>query len=510
MTNRSLLLLMILSLNALLGNAQWPQWYTTATAEKPLCLIETYDKGYLIAGTISNSNINKGYGLLLKTDLNGNVLWKKLFGDATSLTRFHNLIQTSDGGMALSGSINSDTALFVKLNPCGEVEWSRILLDRKDILTTAIIELADSSLQTMVTNWDVGNPLGSRSLLIKLNKNGDFVQLDSLPQNDFCQPNPLATDMIHINDNNFLLTSATANIGGQSFWIKTNTEMENIWDLCWPEFYFTYLGKTVQANNGDYYTTAGSPTGSTYTNAPKIYKFDQNGTPIKVIDSLKAQTGGYVLPGAICMFNDTVVVAGFAFEDSNSPDNSSYFIVTDTSGKKIQEIPLTYSKNLPAEIIKTFDNKLLVLYQNENNDIATCKFENYINSNFYLFYSGINSESFVYDSLCNYPITSDTTALAPLVITDIHEYLTKEKVKATFDIWPNPGSAAVNVSLKQLVKNGDLLLLVNEMGQIIMTISTGTSQQMTIDISALASGIYLIRHIREGLILGNGKLIVEK
>lgn len=113
MTNHSILILVFLSLNALICKAQWPHWYATTTAEKPLCLIETYDKGYLIAGTISNDNSTKGFGLLIKTDVNGNILWKKLFGDATSLTRFHNVIQTSDGGLALSGSINSDSEPFL-------------------------------------------------------------------------------------------------------------------------------------------------------------------------------------------------------------------------------------------------------------------------------------------------------------------------------------------------------------------------------------------------------------
>ncbi|MFZ4548600.1 MAG: hypothetical protein ACOYN4_14235, partial [Bacteroidales bacterium] len=321
----------------------------------------------------------------------------------------------------------------------------------------------------------------------------------------------LATDIIHTNDSNYLLTSATANIGGQSFWVKTDSEMGKIWDLCWPEFYLSYLGKTVQSATGNYYTSAGSPTGSTFTNAPKIYKFDQNGMPIKVIDSLKPQVGGFVLPGPICMFNDTVVVAGFSFEVNNSPNNrSSYLVVTDSSGKKLEEIPLTNSKNTPAEIIKTFDGKLMVLYQNENSDIAICKFE-YTNPNTYLYYSGLNPAILVYDSLCNEPIASDTTALTPLVITDIHEYLTKNKVKATIDIWPNPGSISIHVGLNQVVNNGDMLLVVNEMGQTIKTVSIGNSSlQLDIDITPLPQGMYVLQHVRQGSVLGYGKLIVGR
>jgi len=512
MTNRSFLILFLLLLNVIVTKAQWPQWYPTATAEKVLSLIESYDKGYLIAGTISNNNTNKGYGLLIKTDVNGNIIWKKLFGDESSLTRFHNVIQTSDGGIALSGSINSDTALFVKLNPCGEVEWSRVLLDRKNILTTDIIELVDSSLQTMATNWDIGNPYDSKSFFIKLNKNGNFIQMDSLPQNEFCQPNPLATEIIRTNDNNYMITSSTANIGGQSLWTKTNTEMDKIWDLCWPEFYLTVLGKTIQSLNGDYYTTAGSPTGSAFTNAPKIYKFDQNGIPIKVFDSLKLQVSGYVTAGAICMFNDTVLVAGFAFENFNTPYiYSSYLIVTDTSGKKIQEIPLTNSKNLPIELIKTYDDKVIALYQNEDNDIAMCKFEKYTNSYFYLYYSGNNPGAIVYDSLCNVSILRDTTVLSPLVIAGIHEYASKQKLKANIEIWPNPAFSIVNARLQQKSRKGDQLVLINSLGQIKMVIPTVDSVYlMDINVLGLTEGIYILQHIRQGLCLETGKFVVKK
>jgi hypothetical protein len=511
MTTRYILILVFISLITLICQAQWPTWYATATAEKPLCMIETYDKGYLIAGTIGNDNSYKGYGLLMKTDVNGNILWKKLFGDATSLTRFHNVIQTADGGMALSGSINSDSALFVKLNPCGEVVWSRVVLNRKDILATDIMELADSSLQTMVTNWDLGNPYESRTLFIRLNKNGNFIQLDSLPQNEFCQPNPLATEIIRTNDNNYMITSATANIGGQSLWIKTNNDMGKIWDLCWPEFYLTTLGKTLQSSNGDYYTTAGSPTGSAITNSPKIYKFDQNGIPSKVIDSLKPQIGGFVSPGAICMINDTVIVSGFAFENFNTPYNySSYLVVTDTSGRKIQEIPLTSSKNLPIEIIKTYDDKLIALYQNENNDIAMCKFQ-YTNPTYYLYYSGLNTDLLFYDNLCDHPITSDTSALNPIVITDISEYPVVNTQNTELRIWPNPASTSVNVSINQVVKNGDKLTFINESGQEIKTISIlNSSQHLNIDITFLSPGLYVIKHNRKGLILGYGKLVIVR
>jgi hypothetical protein len=62
-----------------------------------------------------------------------------------------------------------------------------------------------------------------------------------------------------------------------------------------------------------------------------------------------------------------------------------------------------------------------------------------------------------------------------------------------------------------VVKNEDQLIIVNEIGQEIKIISINHStQQLAIDITSLLPGIYFIRHCRQGLILGNGKLIVGK
>jgi hypothetical protein len=512
MKKPTILILMFFALNTLISKAQWPTWYATTTAEKPLCMIETYDNGYLIAGTIGNDNAYKGYGLLMKTDVNGNILWKKLFGDASSLTQFHNVIQTAGGGMALSGSINSDTALFVKLNPCGEIEWSRVFLNRKNILTTDIIELSDGSFQTMVTNWDLGNPYDSRTLFIKLTDNGNLIQLDSLMQNDFCQPNPLATGIIRTNDNNYLITCATANVGGQSFWIKTSTAFDRIWNICWPDLALTVLGKTTQASDGDFYTSAGSPTGSTFTNAPKIYKFNENGIPVKVFDSLKSQTAGFVSPGAVCMFNDTVLISGFAFETTNFPyEYASYLIVTDTSGNKIQEIPLTNSKNIPVEMIKTYDSKIMVLYQNENSDIAMCKFEKYINSNFYIYYSGLNSQNLTYDTVCNSLITSDTTSLSPIVITGTLVHPAGTGMYNELNIWPNPGSGSVKVQINQRTEKCDRIAVANQAGQEIKSVQLSESNhELIIDIRDLPSGIYFLQFTRKGLVLASSKLVVVR
>ena len=110
------------------ANAQvWPKYYGLPNSkERAKDIIEAYDKGYLILGSYPQ------FSWLIKTDINGNVLWEKIIdnepnpvGTAVALT------SSSDGGIlvcgiALSGFSNKYCPFVMKLNACGEKEWCKI------------------------------------------------------------------------------------------------------------------------------------------------------------------------------------------------------------------------------------------------------------------------------------------------------------------------------------------------------------------------------------------------
>ena len=77
------------------GNQEWNKTYGTSGTARGLCVIQTDDEGYAIAGT-ANYNAD-----LIKTDASGNMLWNRSYNQ---MTRADAIIQTSDGGYALAGS----------------------------------------------------------------------------------------------------------------------------------------------------------------------------------------------------------------------------------------------------------------------------------------------------------------------------------------------------------------------------------------------------------------------
>ena len=92
----------------------------------------TENDGFVIAGEISGSGQGGKDVLLMKTDLDGNVIWAKSiggFGDEVA----RSIKKTSDGGYILVGSTSSyvfppaDTSnvYVVKTNNDGDIQWIR-------------------------------------------------------------------------------------------------------------------------------------------------------------------------------------------------------------------------------------------------------------------------------------------------------------------------------------------------------------------------------------------------
>ena len=84
-------------------------------------------KGILLCNNILRNGNSFKYGWLIKTDINGNVLWDKKFGNGIYECYILGIDKTFDGGLIISGGIASidkmHDPMFIKLNACGEVEW---------------------------------------------------------------------------------------------------------------------------------------------------------------------------------------------------------------------------------------------------------------------------------------------------------------------------------------------------------------------------------------------------
>ncbi len=128
--------------NSFTGEIAWMYNYGGSGEDTPRAIIETSDGGFAVFG-FSNSTdgdldsktfpVNDYW--LLRTDAEGSVLWSKTYGGSKD-DRGQSVIQTSDGGFALTGYAMSDDGdssnnegfhdnWILKLDAQGTIEWEQ-------------------------------------------------------------------------------------------------------------------------------------------------------------------------------------------------------------------------------------------------------------------------------------------------------------------------------------------------------------------------------------------------
>ncbi|RRQ49941.1 hypothetical protein DZC72_04980 [Maribacter algicola] len=125
-----------------LGEVEWIKTFGGSGEDIGQAIIQTSDGGYAILG-FSNSidgdlqgkTVEVNDYWLLKLDADGNAQWSKTYGGSKD-DRGQSLVQTMDGGYALTGyamSDDGDASLnrgfhdnwLLKLNTTGEIEWEK-------------------------------------------------------------------------------------------------------------------------------------------------------------------------------------------------------------------------------------------------------------------------------------------------------------------------------------------------------------------------------------------------
>jgi hypothetical protein len=121
------------------GNFLWHKTYGGARSDSATCLEETFDGGYIIAGSSTSFNVAGNLSssssatysdfYLIRTDAAGNLLWQQTYGGAGRDDAW-SVQQTWDGGFIIAGDTESYGAgatdvYLVKTNATGGFLWQK-------------------------------------------------------------------------------------------------------------------------------------------------------------------------------------------------------------------------------------------------------------------------------------------------------------------------------------------------------------------------------------------------
>ncbi len=111
------------------GDVEWERIFGGKWDDSALCVVQSRDGGYVVAGYTSSLAAGMYDGWIFKLDGNGHLEWERTYGGkGNDIAQC--IVQTRDGGFAVAGHTSSSvtqSALFwvLKLDGKGHVEWER-------------------------------------------------------------------------------------------------------------------------------------------------------------------------------------------------------------------------------------------------------------------------------------------------------------------------------------------------------------------------------------------------
>ncbi len=212
------------------GNVLWNQTYGGTGIDYGLCAKQTTDGGYIIAG-YTNSYGAEGYNVwLIKTDINGNVLWNKTFG-GTERDWGYCVEQTTDGGYIITGFTtsfgNGERAVWlIKTDANGNMVWNKTFGGTERDEGRYVEQTTDGGY--IITG--VKNYYSTRDVwLIKTDANGNVLWDKTFGGTDWDE----GSCVQQTSDNGYVITGSTESFGAgwEDVWlIKTDANGDLLWN----------------------------------------------------------------------------------------------------------------------------------------------------------------------------------------------------------------------------------------------------------------------------------------
>jgi len=224
------------------GNLQWTRTIGGKKEDVGTSLIQTSDGGYAIAGFTTSFGAGEWDVYVVKLDANGNLQWTKTIGGPES-EEGYSLIQTSDGGYAIAGYAKSFGAVkwdvyVVKLDANGNLQWTKTIGGPESEIGNSLIQTSDGGYAITGTTGSFG--VGEADVyVVKLDANGNLQWAKTIggPESE------IGNSLIQTSDGSYAITGYTKSFGAGK-WDVYVVKLDANGNLQWT--------KTIGAKNKNY------------------------------------------------------------------------------------------------------------------------------------------------------------------------------------------------------------------------------------------------------------------
>jgi hypothetical protein len=519
---KTLIILFFLIAPDLLMAQVWPKYYGKPNSDSYSDrIIETYDHGYLISGNYNTYEgaIFKQWSWLIKTDINGDVLWDKIIEGGDEFIRTTAIKQTTDGSLLACGLIWSTLGKYepfvMKLNSCGEKEWCKIFSGSPNSNPWAhdIIETSTGELVVLVNNWGT---YGVEDLYIfKLDSGGNALWKKPVctGYNHPESAKALGFSLIESNSKKYLVTGDVYwenpwNPGGtkvlRPLFVMTNSAgiEEWVYPFGLQDTLYGSANRAIQIDENTF-IGVGAQWPSAAARNMWVMEFDGLGNELnsKILDATILDSSfvkGFLVD--IQKIGDTLYFGGVSGQlmvgynpvvefsaDANIFDDD--FTVFD---KVIHD-----NTRSPNSLGSTYDNKLLsnpTYSGNGNIEIMLSKL------NLNLEYDTLDPGNYTYDSLCTTPglpqsgfiFLDDCDIITGMDIPSPEEYYASVQT-IVVTAYPNPAETEITLAFQNTEHHNNMLLeCYNLFGQRVHSEKVYKGQQKTkLSIEQWQSGLYI-------------------
>jgi len=522
----------------------WPRVYINPYSfSNPFCVFETYDDGIAVLSVITVDEGVVTAGWLIKTDINGEILWERSLGSLTDYYSWFNMMEVTQDScfiFALSTKyadlypfgIYSDAA-FMKLNPCGELDWCTIINEPGiDNFGADVVETTDGYVGIYNNYHPGGGPPYSTenpNSLVKFNKNGQI-------QWELNYDDPLLViedwwDLLLLRDSTFLITGIgdyydTTLMQWFEKPLKINIDQNgNVLD-------YSILYKSIDTiNNASDYYTIESARELLYSagNTPPLFKtlrkqaiYEDNPQFFPLSDSI---SNAYSLSW---MQDSTIVISGTMMNPNPWYDTRVEVQIVDTMGTILRSRRLLDNYTGPYYFVSTtHDNKILATGSAEENPYGPM-----LNTMLFKITSTLEDDVYdptprVYDYACHGGVAPhDTIGMEECDIVVSAEKLATLPDVAVIEVYPNPVSGEFQVRLPEFVairnnskglntalfqsnyQQNSTLQVFDLSGRFITEQKLTQGQMLAqFDASRWAPGMYLLRLVYKDKTVGSAKVV---
>jgi len=235
------------------GDLSWNKTWGGIGADMGISLVQTSDGGYAVTGGTDSYGAGNDDMALVKYDSAGNLSWSKTWG-GTNYDYGKSLVQTSDGGYAVIGQTRSfgaggDDMFLAKYDTTGNLSWSKIWGSDGGFVES-LAQTSDGG-YIVTGETDSFGAGGSDIFLAKYDSSGNLSWIKTWGNTG----GDYSSSIVQTSDGGYAVTGGTNSYGAGSYdmaLVKYDSAGNLSWSKTWGGTGYDYGSSIVQSSDGGY------------------------------------------------------------------------------------------------------------------------------------------------------------------------------------------------------------------------------------------------------------------